>query len=259
MMSLKRVVLIAALVALVSPAAALADGITFGFQAGNLLVPRPFLMGSTGATTGTVTLSYLTKFTGSVPFGPPVGPTYGTPPVVVPPGTPANPFDFGTLSFTTGSVIGIGPTSATFGAGGLITITSNAGLTAATSGAIGNPVTLFSGWFSGPTTMTQINAPNVWCLANPTCAANFNYKYTLTGPVSGNLDAAILSHFGLGSNPTANGLLITLMFGFVGPTDPLGNVEGGATSVVVPEPGTLALFATGLIGVAGFIRRRIKS
>lgn len=251
-MSLKRVVLIAAMVALVSPAVALADGVTFGFQNGNLSIIRPFVLGSTGATTGTVRLSYLTRFTGNVPFGPPGAPTYGTPPVVVFPGTPANTFDFGTMSFTTGSVIGIGPTSATFGAGGLITILSNAGLATATGGAIPSGTTLFTGFFSGPTTMSQVN----FCVGPCT---TFNFHYTLTGPIAGNLDPAVLSHFGLGSNPGVNGLLVTLTFGFVGPTDPLGVIEGGGTSVVVPEPGTLALFGTGLIGVAGFIRRRIKA
>lgn len=257
-MSLKRVVLIAAMMALVSPAAALADGITFGFINGQVGVTRPFIVGSAGSTTGTVRLNYLTAFTGPVPFGPAVSPTYGTPPVLVPPGTPASTDNFGTMTFTTGSLFSFGPTSATFASGGLVTITSNAGLTTATGGAIGNPVTLFSGWFSDATTMTQINAPTAACLLNPTCAANFNYKYTLTGPVSGVLDAAVLNHFGLGTDPGVSGLLITLMFGFTGPTGSVGNIEGGAVSVVVPEPGTLALFGTGLIGVAGFIRRRLK-
>ena len=266
-MSLKRVVLIAAMLALVSPAVALADGITFGFTGGpvsnNLNVPRPFVLGSTGAMIGTVQMMYITAFTGSVPFGPAVAPTYGNPPIVLPPYTWTLPLaDYGTMSFVTGSAIGVTSTSVIFGAGGFVTIDSDTSgnLQTATGGAILNGSNLFTGYFSGPTTMTQMNAPSATCLADPICAANFNYQYSLVGPVEGNLAAAVLNHFNLGSVGGSSGIVLNMVFGFIGPTDPVGTIEGAAASVVaVPEPGTLALFGTGLIGVAGFIRRRLKA
>jgi hypothetical protein len=42
-------------------------------------------------------------------------------------------------------------------------------------------------------------------------------------------------------------------------TDITANSEAGMTKAVVPEPGTLSLFGTGLIGLAGIIRRRFAS
>jgi hypothetical protein len=42
-------------------------------------------------------------------------------------------------------------------------------------------------------------------------------------------------------------------------TDITANSEAGMTKAVVPEPGTLTLFGTGLIGLAGIIRRRFAS
>ncbi|MCL4523741.1 MAG: PEP-CTERM sorting domain-containing protein [Acidobacteria bacterium] len=255
-MSLKRVVLIAALVALATPAVALADGVTFGFTGGQLTMSRPFVVGSSGALSGgAVTLHYITKMSGNAAFGAPIAPTYGTPPVILPPFTQPSILDnFGTMSFTTGSVIAATATSATFGAGGLVTITSGGNFDVLSGNVVANGTPLFVGFFTGPTTMTQLNSCTGTCDPN-----TFNFAYMLSGPVSGNIDPSLMSLLGLTGNPGANGFMLQFVIGFVGLTDPLGNLEGGAVSVVVPEPGTLALFGTGLIGVAGFIRRRMKA
>jgi hypothetical protein len=148
-----------------------------------------------------------------------------------------------------------GTTFATFGQGGSLIITSGGTFGTATGGAIPNGTAMFTGFFSGPTTMAFSHF-------SPSGTVSW---FLLSGPVAGNLDPLVLSHFGLGSNQGAAGFFLTFLAGFSNltpfnpfGTDPNGTVESGATSVVVPEPGTLALFGTGLIGIAGFIRRRIK-
>ncbi|HEV8383491.1 MAG TPA: PEP-CTERM sorting domain-containing protein, partial [Candidatus Acidoferrales bacterium] len=151
----------------------------------------------------------------------------------------------------------VGLSSAVFDAGGSVTITSGGTLGAATSGGIPNGTTIFSGAFSGPTTLTQVIGGGY-----PGCQPTVKYCYLLSGPVSGSLDPAVLSYFSLGSSPGATGFLLTFAVGFNdsgSAPDNFGQIEAGAASVVVPEPGTLALFGTGLIAVAGFIRRRIKA
>jgi hypothetical protein len=246
-MSLKRVVLIAAFVALVSPAAAFADGMTFGFANGSIAVTRPFVLG--GTATASAPMLYITKMLGNVPFGPATTPTFGTPPKFLS-GSPATPNYFGDLAFTTGPASAVtGDTSATFDSGGSLTITSAGTFGTATGGSIPNGTVLFSGSFSGPTTMTYDHCAGYLCSV---------FWYRLDGPVTGTLDSSVMSYFGLGSSSGATGLYLSILASFSTPTDSVGVIEGSGVSVVVPEPGTLALFGTGLVGIAGFIRRRFK-
>jgi hypothetical protein len=37
-----------------------------------------------------------------------------------------------------------------------------------------------------------------------------------------------------------------------------GVIASGDTFVVVPEPGTMGLLGTGLVGIAGLVRRKLK-
>lgn len=271
-MSLKRVVLIAAFVALAMPAVVSADGITFGFVLGRMYAVQPGNSGGSGAILGTVTtndsgsvppqtsalasaqLHYVSRFSGtSIPAGPALPPqilpTFGT--MVSPPGT----FNFGSAVWTTGAAIatsaGAGFGSTTYsGSGSSLVIYGNGSLP-------GTGTPLFSGSFIGPTTLTLIGKAVV---PNPTCTS-CQLWYNLAGPVGGIVDPGLMALLNMPAFGTQSGqgLFFSFVVGFVGGNDVVGNVEGGTTSVVVPEPGTLALFGTGLIGVAGFIRRRIKA
>jgi hypothetical protein len=133
--------------------------------------------------------------------------------------------DLGTISFTTGSLIAGGSMtmggSFNPGALGSFVITSNGG------GGLPSGV-LFTGSFTGPVS---------WQIST---LSNGNHQYTLSGTVSGTL---------------YNGTKVTGLFnGKIG-------VGSGDLNVVssVPEPGTLGLLGTGLIGLAGVLHRKLKS
>ena len=141
--------------------------------------------------------------------------------------------DLGSVSFSTGALVAGGSMQmgGTFAAGGSFTITGN--------GSSGIPNgTIFSGAFSGPATWTLVTL------------ANGTHNYTLTGAVAGTL----------GSGFHTNGVTVQLTINtgrgyFNGST----TISSGDTSVTVPEPGTLGLLGTGLVGIAGAMHRKFKS
>jgi hypothetical protein len=135
-------------------------------------------------------------------------------------------FSFSTGALTSGSLQGGG----TFAAGGSILIVGN-GINGVTAG------TIYSGSFSGPVQ---------WTL---TTLANGTHNYILTGVITGTL----------GKSTPAQGATVQLTIN-TGKGWFNGKVKGssGDTNIssVTPEPGTLLLFGTGLLSVAGVLRRR---
>ncbi len=148
--------------------------------------------------------------------------------------------NLGTVSFTTGSLwSGTLGSSAVFHGGGSFTIAGN--------GSNGIPSgVLFSGVFAGPVNWVGTYNPK----GNNGLG---NWSYTLSGTVSGSLSNGTAAFGGTvqftfdvpGSRQFARGRTI--------------NLNTGVTTVTVPEPGTLGLFGTGLIGLAGLIRRKLTS
>ncbi|MGA7046848.1 MAG: PEP-CTERM sorting domain-containing protein [Candidatus Sulfotelmatobacter sp.] len=135
--------------------------------------------------------------------------------------------DLGTVTFTTGALTaGNITTGATFAAGGTFTITG-AGVA-------------FVGTFSGPVTWAEV-----------TTGTNGEIYYTLSGNVSGTYNGVSVSGY------TGQLTFLAGKNGFMG--GPIALASGDTVVSSVPEPGTLALLGTGMVGLAGVIRKRLKA
>ena len=210
-----------------SAAPARADAIDFNFQNGSITST------AAGVVTGTVT-STSSSNTLSVARN-------------ISPNTSLGPFFFaGTFTFTTGSFSGGTGTQAnpfTWGPGGSVSVTTGGSAQTINGVSVAAGTALFTGSFSGTETATFNDSIAV-----------------LVGPfVLGSVNSNLLTALGMGSQTTFRGSLSAnlAITGFSANGLPTAaNLSSGDLTISnTPEPGTLALFGSGLLGIAGLARR----
>lgn len=144
----------------------------------------------------------------------------------------------GTVSFTTGPLIsGTLAGGGTFGSGGSFVVNAN--------GTGGLPAgLLFQGSFVNPTAWSATNIG-----VKPTKPV---WLYTLSGNIVGGL-----------SNGLGLAALTTQLTFDVSHNKTFNNIvrlnSGNSSGTIVPELGTLGLLGTGLLAIAGLLRRRLNS
>lgn len=141
--------------------------------------------------------------------------------------------NLGSVTFSTGALAsGSIQMGGTFAAGGTFTITG--------CGCDGLPAAVFTGTFDSPVTWTMVTL------------ANGTHNYTLTGSLTGTWAPTGATVYGATVQLTIN----TGKGFFNGST----TISSGDTNIIAtPEPGTLGLLGTGLVGLAGAVRRKLKS
>lgn len=139
-------------------------------------------------------------------------------------------FSLSTGALTSGSV----QMGGTFAGGGSLIIMGN-GINGVPAGSV------FNGSFDGPVTWNLITL------------ANGTHNYTLIGAISGTF----------WNGKTVEGATTQLSFntgkGWFNGRVRESSGDTNLSSGVAPEPGTLVLFGTGLLGIAGALRKRFQA
>lgn len=159
----------------------------------------------------------------------------------------AGPGSLGSVSFSTGAFTAAGACtksplcSGTFagGAASSFIVTGGGAWIKTLTGTNSTHVTLFSGSFVGPVNWQLLSiGPHGW-----------TYNFELSGTIRGKMwdgrtvNGTTTQYITLYKNQWVN--------------DHGGNIGLGTTRLAVPEPSTLGLLGTGLIGIAGTLRRKM--
>jgi hypothetical protein len=149
---------------------------------------------------------------------------------------------FGFVSFATGAL-----DSGTFFGGGTFSSSGSSFNVIGTGGVKGVPKgPIFTGGFVNEITWTLMGTSGKGCPTAP-CM----YQFQLSGNLQGQLWTGRMT-----TGTTVQN--ITVFYGeFLREND--GHIGLGHTQFVTPEPGTLALLGTGLVGVATVVRRKLVS
>ncbi|HKM85956.1 MAG TPA: PEP-CTERM sorting domain-containing protein [Terriglobales bacterium] len=141
----------------------------------------------------------------------------------------------GSVSFSTGAFTG-----ASIFSGGTFSSVGSTFIVTSGGGHYGQPPkgTIFSGSFVGPIS---------WTLVSQT--GKFMYNFTLSGTIYGMLYT--------GRDVTGNTTQNITLYKNQWSQDHMGLIRLGNSHLNVPEPGTLGLLGTGLIAMAGSMRRKL--
>ena len=147
--------------------------------------------------------------------------------IVAPKGHSLGSVSFHTGALLTGSIMNGG----TFAGG------AASGFTVIGKGNYGQPKgTIFNGTFLGPVNWTVVSHTKQ------------NWVFELSGTITGTLwDGRSATGTTTQTIYTINGQLVR----------GIGHIRVGDTNLTTPEPGTLGLLGTGLVGIAGMFRRKL--